>query len=92
MIPTVVYTQRILAGLNPRHGWALNFSLLRTSKISVWVFGQMNSSNRHKIRFALKETVQEEIKQKGIEEKAQLHHHEQNWGGSTGERELSPDF
>ena len=52
----------------------------------------MNSSNRHKIRFALKETVQEEIKQKGIEEKAQLHHHEQNWGGSTGERELSPDF
>jgi len=52
----------------------------------------MNSSNRHKIRFALKETVQEEIKQRGIEEEAQLHHNEQNWGGSTGERELSPDF
>ena len=52
----------------------------------------MNSSNRHKIRFALKETVQEEKKQRGIEEEAQLHHNEQNWGGRTGERELSPDF
>lgn len=31
----------------------------------------MNSSNRHKIRFVLKETVQEEIKQRGIEEEEQ---------------------
>lgn len=68
--------------------WTLPYSDVFLLRSLYDIFEQTNSNNRYQIGFTLEETL---FKRRGVRE-AQLHHNEEEWRGTTGERELSTNF